>query len=168
MEKIVLTPRIRKFRHQLEKALNITIHFMGDTADIEGEGIEKYTALSVIEALNFGFDLADVLQLKSEDYMIEKLNLKKHVRSSRVSTIKGRIIGLGGRTKKIIAGLTDCSIALKDNTVAIIGKTSDVEIAKSAILSLIHGSPHSSVYTFLERNRKMKKEEDQIFNDKDF
>jgi len=171
MERIVSTPRIKKFKRRLEKALSIKIHFLEDTAEIEsiGEsGIEEYTALSVIEAMNFGFDLNIALQLKNEDYMMEKLNLRKHVRSSRISTIRGRIIGLGGKTKRIIADLSDCGIALKDNIIAIIGKTDDVKVASRAVTLLMQGSPHSSVYAFLEKNRKIRKEDDMGFRNEDF
>ena len=164
MEKVFSTPRLRKFKNHIEKALDVKIYFEDDTAMIEGEGLESYTSLSVIEALNFGFDFNVAIQLKNEDYMIEKLNLRRYVREGRISTVKGRIIGLKGKTKKILSRLSDCDIALKDNIVAIIGKTSDVDICARAVRSLIQGSPHSSVYAFLEKNRKMKKEniEDEI------
>jgi ribosomal RNA assembly protein len=160
MEKVIATPRLKKFKNHLEKELHIKITFEGENAEIEGEGINAYTALSVIEALNFGIDFNAAMHLKNEDFMMEKLNLKRYVRPARLSTIKGRIIGLGGKTKRVIAGLSDCDIALKDNIVAIIGRTSDVDTCARAIRSLIQGSPHSSVYAFLEKSRKIKKEED--------
>jgi len=163
MEKVIATPRLKKFKNQIQNELHVKITIEGENAEIEGEGINEYTALSVIGALNLGFDFNVAISLKDEDFMMEKLNLKRYVKPSRLTTIKGRIIGLGGKTKRIIAGLSDCEIALKDNIVAIIGKTSDVDICARAIRSLIQGSPHSSVYAFLEKSRKIKKEEDIDF-----
>jgi ribosomal RNA assembly protein len=161
-EQVFATPRLKKFRKQIENALDVKITIEGDMANIEGESFGEYTALSVIESLNYGFDLPIALQLKNEEFMMEKLNLKRLTRPSRLATIKGRIIGLGGKTKRLIAELTDCEIAIKDNIIAIIGRTSDVDITKQAISSLIHGSPHSSVYAFLEKNRKIRKEKVDI------
>jgi ribosomal RNA assembly protein len=157
-EQVLITPRLKRFRRQIEKALDVEITFEGDTAKIEGDSFGEYTALSVIEALNYGFDLATAMQLKHEDYMMEKINLKQLARPSRLSTIKGRIIGLKGKTKKLIAQLSDCEIAVKDSIIAIIGATSDVDVVLRALKSLIQGSPHSSIYAFLEKNRKIRKE----------
>jgi ribosomal RNA assembly protein len=165
-EQVIATPRIKKFKQQIEKALNVKISFSGDNARIEGEGFEEYIALSVVEALNYGFELPIALHLKNEDYMMEKINLRKIVRPSRIQTIKARIIGLDGKTKRIISELTDCEVAIKDKIVAMIGKTEDVGIAKRAVTSLIQGSPHSSVYAFLEKNRRIMKEKIDFDEDK--
>jgi len=166
MEKVIATPRVKKFRKSLEKSLNVKITVENDIAEIEGEGYEEYIALHVIDALNFGFEFNAAMQLKHEDYMLEKINLKKLARPSRLATIKGRIIGLKGKTKSLISELSGCDLAVKDSTVAIIGNTEDVDVAKKAVTSLIQGSPHSSVYAFLEKSRKIRKE--KIDFDEDF
>ena len=50
---------------------------------------------------------------------------------------------------------------MTNHTVAIIGQTNNVEIASRAIESLIRGSPHSSVYRFLEKSKAHLKEIDK-------
>ena len=99
--------------------------------------------------------------------MLEKVNLKDFVRTSQLRRVKGRVIGEKGKTKKVIAELTDCAIVIRDYSVAIIGKTVDVAMTVKALRSLIRGAPHSKVYAFLERSRKIrieKKEEEEFFS----
>lgn len=151
------TAKIKKLKKEIEKALNVSIK-ISDEIDIEGkDAFNEYLAEKVIDALEHGFNLEQALKLRNEDYMISKINLKKFVRPSRLKAVVGRIIGEKGRTKEIIMEMTGCDIAVHDYNVAVIGDTEDVEIALHALRSLIGGSPHASVYAYLERNRKFRK-----------
>jgi len=167
MQQIVIenTPKIRKHKRDIEKALNVKLNISEDKIEIESktdDAYPEYLAQEIIDALNYGFSFEQALRLKNEDIMIEKIDIKKLTRPSRLKTIVGRLIGEKGRTKEIIMEMTGCDIAIHDNRVAIIGDTDDVGIAIQAIRSLIGGSPHASVYSYLERSRKFRryKEED--------
>ena len=154
MEKIFIQEigRIKKGKAQVEKAMNVKIIFTQDGIEISGEdGMAEYLTRKIVEALDNGFPVTAALQLKSEDYMFEKLSIKDYTRSSRLQTIKGRLIGTKGRAKDVISELTDCDIAIKDYTVGIIGKTSDVDVAVSAIKDIIGGLPHAKIFAYLER-----------------
>lgn len=153
--------KIKSLKKKLETALRVKINITKEAVEIQGkdsEGYSEYIAGLALGALNMGFSVDSALLLKNEDYMFEKINLKKHLRRSRLRTVKGRIIGEKGRTKELISELTGCSLAIKDYDVGIIGKTSDVEVARRAIISLIQGAPHSHIYAYLEKSRKLSKE----------
>lgn len=159
MEKLFIKEirRIKKVKDQLEKSLDIKLNITKDEIEIEGkEGLSEYVAKRVMEALELGFEINSALQLKNDEFMFEKLNLKSHVRTSRLKTIKGRLIGEKGRAKEVISELTDCDIAIKDYDVGIIGRTSDVDVALHAIKDIIQGSPHAKVYAYLEKSRKIR------------
>jgi len=71
--------------------------------------------------------------------------------------LKGRIIGKDGKSRKIIESLTETYICVFGKTIGIIGEGEAASIARRAIESLLAGSPHSSVYKWLEkRNREIK------------
>ena len=159
MEKIFIKEigRIKKAREDVEKALKVKMVFGSEGIEITGKDVvSEYTALRVIEALNQGFNVNSALQLKNEDYMFEKVNLKDRIRVSRLKTIKGRIIGEKGRAKDVMSELTDCDITVKDYIVGIIGKAVDVDVAVHAINELANGAPHSKVYSYLEKSRKIR------------
>lgn len=161
MEKIFIQEigRIKKGRAQVEKVMNVKLVFTPDGIEISGEdGLSEYLARKVVEALDNGFQATAALQLKNEDYMFERLNIKDYTRSSRLQTIKGRLIGTKGRAKDVISELTDCDIAIKDYSVGIIGKTSDVDVAVSAIKDIIGGLPHAKIFAYLEKSRKIRLE----------
>jgi len=71
--------------------------------------------------------------------------------------VKGRLIGEKGKTRKMIEELTEAYISVFGHTVAIIGEHLQLEFAKKAVLMLIKGSQHSSVYKFLGRKRNLIK-----------
>ena len=157
--------RIKRVRKDIEKALNIKINITRDGIEIEGkEEFNGYIAIQVLQAVEMGFLLPSALKLKDEGYMLEKMSIKQHARPSRLSTIKGRLIGKQGRALETLSELTGCDIKIKDYEIGIIGRTSDIKFAINALTNLIHGSPHSRVYAYLERSRhlrEMKEEEEE-------
>jgi len=162
MERIFIQSigKIRKLKEKIEKSLNVRITFTKSDIEIESpedDAYAEYIARKIIDALQYGFTLESALNLKNEDCMIEKINVKDYSRPSRWRAIVSRLIGEKGRTKEIISEMTGCEVAIHDYTVAIIGDTADVSIATHAIQSLINGSPHATVYAYLERNRKFRK-----------
>lgn len=155
--------RILKYRKDIEKSAKVRLNITKGEIEIDSDdAYEEYLARRIIEALNYSFDFQSAVKLKSENFMMDVIRIKEAVRPSRIKTVLGRLIGEKGRTKKIISELSDCSIAIKDYDIAIIGTTTDVPLAIHAINSLIHGAPHSSVYAYLEKNRRLKRYEDEM------
>lgn len=149
-----------KHKKEIEKILKVSLKTTAEGVEIESKSDDAYSEFivkNIIEALNKGFSLESALKLRNEDYMIQTISVKSHARPSRIKTIIARLIGEKGRTKEIIAEMTGCDIAIHDYNISIIGDTEDVELAAHAVRSLIQGSPHASVYAYLERNRKFRK-----------
>jgi len=156
MEEIQLSNRLRKVlakeQKKLEKELQVKLMIEKENVVISGEAFPQYIASKVLRAIDFGFDAESALLLSGEDYMLEIINLKSYVRPSRLKQVKGRIIGEKGKAKRVISELTECDIVIKDNIVALLGRTENIVLASKAVRLLVGGSPHASVYTFLEKN----------------
>jgi ribosomal RNA assembly protein len=115
-----------------------------------------FRAKEVITAVGRGFSPERAYRLlHNEDTMLEVIDLRLTVGKSPadISRLKGRIIGKGGKTRRIIEELTDADISIYGHTVSIIGGFDQTAIAREAILMLIKGSQHSTVYRFLQKKR---------------
>lgn len=165
MEKIFLLPsqirKILKDKRRLEKELSVKITNEKNSIQIEGNPVDEYDALQVLKAICFNFDISISLLLKDPECMMQAVYIKDYIKKNqrRLIQVKARIIGKGGKALKTISQLSDCAIKLCNSTVAILGRTNDVELAASAIISLINGSRHSNVYARLE---KMEHEEGDL------
>jgi ribosomal RNA assembly protein len=165
MEKIFLnSAQIKKIirkKRELEKELNIKLISGKDFIDLEGESLNEYTAAQLIKAMSMGFSIEISLLLKDEGYTLQTINIKNYIKNQkqRLNQVKARIIGKKGRVLKNISQLSDCAIKLQDNSLAVLGKIRDVEIAVAALISLIQGSKHSSIFARLERAQHEEKEE---------
>ena len=73
--------------------------------------------------------------------------------------IRGRIIGLHRKSRRVIEELTGCYVSVYGRTVAIIGNMTDAKLAKDAVNMLAQGSAHKSVYQMLQRERTKRKME---------
>ncbi len=115
-----------------------------------------FRAKEVITAVGRGFSPERAYRLlHNEDTMLEVIDLRLTVGKSPadIQRLKGRIIGKGGKTRRIIEELTDADISIYGHTVSIIGSFDQAAIAREAILMLIKGSQHSTVYRFLQKKR---------------
>jgi ribosomal RNA assembly protein len=81
-----------------------------------------------------------------------------------IKRVQGRIIGMNGKTRRIIEELTDTSVSVYGHTVGIIGTVEQVQIAREAIEMLVKGSMHGTVYRFLQRKRReLKKKKFELW-----
>jgi len=151
--------RIAKNRAKIEKATNIKILCQDDVVVISGDAEQEYIASQIIEALELGFKLKHALLLAQEDYVLEKVWLKKRKSHKRAVEIRGRLIGTHGRVRRIMEELSDCYIVIKGNTVGIIGPAENVKAAVQAVIAIDEGSKFSSVFYGLEQARAKRKQD---------
>ncbi len=151
-------------KKQIESATNIKLKIDSKEGDVflEGEdALGLYSAREVVKAIGRGFNPEIALLLLKPDYMFEMLNMLDYVKSKNsIIRLKGRVIGAEGRSRKTIEELTETYISVYGKTIGIIGFSENVAIAKKAIESLLSGSPHSSVYKWLEKRRGNMKRRD--------
>jgi ribosomal RNA assembly protein len=131
----------------------------GDVSLTGDDGLGLYSAREVITAIGRGFNPNVALLLLKGDYIFEKIDLTQHAATkSHFIRLKGRIIGQGGKARKLIEELSDVYLTIYGKTIGIIGEPENVEMARKAIEMLIRGSMHSTVYRYLEKRRKTLKE----------
>ncbi len=131
---------------------------------IKAESAEKsdpFSATRVIEAIGRGFSPQRARRLLEEGIVFEVIDLRDYAGRSANSLerIRGRVIGLKGKSRRVIEELTQCHLSIYGRTVAIIGEASEVQLASNAVKSLATGSQHRTVYNTLQKARTKRKME---------
>lgn len=116
-------------------------------------------ARDFFRAIILGFKVEEALKILTQDVFLEYIDLKDWAGDSREDLIrlKGRVIGAGGKAKRLISEYTGASIVVGDKYVALLGGFEEIEAARRAIEMLLSGAQHSTVYRFLERERAARK-----------
>ena len=68
--------------------------------------------------------------------------------------IKGRIIGRNSKSRKTIEELSGAYVSVSGHTVALIGSFEEIRLANDAVLMILKGSAHKTVYTMLQEARE--------------
>ncbi len=129
-----------------------------------------FRAKEIVTAIGRGFAPEPAFRLlDDEEIALQVIDLRDIVgRSpSDLKRLKGRVIGKEGKTRKIIEELSEAKICIYGHTVSIIGYPDQSSIAREAVMMLIGGSLHGSVYRFLHKKRsELKKERLQLWEPK--
>jgi ribosomal RNA assembly protein len=148
--------RSKTLLKQVEDLTETKIEIDEDVS-IEGESFAVYQTVQVIRAYGRGFDIRDALNLLDDNYGLEIINLPDFVSTEkRMTVLKSRIIGSHGKTKKAIEDFTDTKLAVQGKTVSILGEWDKINVSKEAVMMLINGSSHKTVYRWLEKNAVVK------------
>lgn len=153
----VLLKKNEKMKETIEKMTGTKIE-INDGMSIEGETLKVYQTKQVLKAFGRGFDVNDSLYLLEDEYGLEVINLTEFVKSrERLKTLKGRIIGTGGKTKEYIEKFTDVKLSVLGKTVSIIGYWEKINIAREAVMKIIRGCTHQTLYRWLEQQAMKEK-----------
>jgi ribosomal RNA assembly protein len=122
---------------------------------------DPFTATRVIEAIGRGFSPHRAARLLDDGTAFEVIDLRDFAGKSTNSLerIRGRIIGLKGKSRRVIEELTQCNLSVYGRTVGIIGEATEVQLASDAVKSLARGSQHKTVYNTLQKARTKRKME---------
>jgi ribosomal RNA assembly protein len=122
---------------------------------------DPFSATRVIEAIGRGFSPQRARRLLDEGTALAVIDLRDYAgRSvSSLARIRGRVIGLKGKSRRVIEELTACHLSVYGRTVAIIGEAGEVQLASDAVKSLATGSQHRTVYNTLQKARTKRKME---------
>ena len=153
-----------KTKKTIEEKLSVELRIDSEAGNVQAIVKEDcadpsvlFKAKDVITALGRGFSPEHAFRLiHNEETMLEIIDLRIIFgkSDSDIKRVKGRIIGMKGKTRKVIEELTDADLAIYGHTIAIIGTFAQVNIAKEAIEMLIKGSMHRNVYRFLNKKRR--------------
>lgn len=151
-------------KKHLEETCRVSLAIDGESGEVVVKSVsveegDPFKAMSVVEAVGRGFSPQRALRLIEPETTLEVMDLREYAGKSENSLerIRGRIIGLNGKSRKVIEELTKCSISVYGRTVAIIGDTGETKLAKDAVHMLASGSRHRSVYNMLQRARTKRK-----------
>ncbi len=139
-----------------ETGVKITVDSTeGDVFLFCDDALKLYSVREIITAVGRGFNPEVALQLLKTDYAFEQIDLSAAAKTkNHMIRIKGRVIGSSGKARELIEELTGCKISVFGKTISIIGRVESANICRKAIESLIKGSRHASVYSFLEKHRR--------------
>jgi ribosomal RNA assembly protein len=155
--------RIKEVKNNIReigKTFNVNIRIKDkNLVEIEGEGIDVWVCSKAIQGIARGFEWEQVRCLKDDEYEVAILDAKEFGRGTKKDTIrlKGRVIGEDGKSRRHVEEDTGATLKIYGKTVAIVGKIEDVELAKRAVIMLLEGAKHSTVYRFLERENLKRK-----------
>ncbi len=121
---------------------------------VEGEALDVWTAQHIVKAIGRGFSPHRALALLDASHGLEIIDLTDYCKDSHLERVKGRVIGMGGKSRKLLESYTGSMISVYGKTISIIGSTVSLDLAKQAVMMLISGSNHSTVYKFLQRESK--------------
>ncbi|MEX2707081.1 MAG: KH domain-containing protein [Candidatus Freyrarchaeum guaymaensis] len=118
-----------------------------------------WKARDIVRAIGRGFSPKRAFRLLNEDELLEIVDLTLFTGKSKnaLARVKGRIIGAGGKTRKIIEEVSGAILSVYGHTVAIIGDVEQGRLAKEAVIMLIEGAPHSTVYAVLQKRKRALK-----------
>jgi len=145
---------------EVEARGGVKINLGDDSAKIEGEPEREWLAEKVLDALSYGFRPKKALKLFSDDFFLEKIDLAAALRGKSLDRYKARIIGTRGKAKRNLEEMTGASISVGEECVAFIGRFDEIRAAREAVLRILEGAEHSTVYSFLERMAREKNREE--------
>ena len=128
----------------------------GDIFLSGNDAISLFDVVEVIKAIGRGFNPDIAFLVLKQDYVFELVNMNDFAKTKNDSVrLKGRVIGSEGKSRNTIEELTETNISVYGKTIGIIGLQENAASARKAIESLLSGSPHSNVFRFLEKNRRV-------------
>jgi len=150
-------------KKHIEKKLLVTLEIESETGNVTVRMNEDakdpsllFRAKDIITAIGRGFSGKLAFRLiHDEETFLDVIDLRDIFGRSEsdIRRVKGRIIGMEGKTRRIIEELTETNLCIYGHTVSLIGDIEQNQAAREAIQMLIRGSQHSTVYKFLHRKR---------------
>lgn len=162
-----------KAKRRIESYFGVTIEVESGSGSVEislnpgnKDVTTIFTVRNVVKAIGRGFSPLRAEILSKEDYDLHIIDLGEYVGDSKsaIARVKGRIIGKNGRSRELIEEITETRISVYGGTVAYIGNPEGLEAAREALMKLIKGSFHKTVWNYLYAwRRKMKKDRGELW-----
>jgi ribosomal RNA assembly protein len=123
--------------------------------DNPNDPLASLKVMDLVKAIGRGFAPHRAMRLLDEDEYLEIVEIGDFVgkKSDKLSRMRSRLIGTNGKTRRIIEDLTGANMSIYGSTVALIGNSVQLPIAKKAVEMILRGSEHATVYRYLERSR---------------
>ncbi len=162
-----------KIKRRIEDAFGVSLTVESDSGAIEialtpstKDISVVFTVQNIVKAIGRGFSPRRADILANEDYDLYIIDLCDYVGESKnaIERVRGRIIGKNGKSRALLEELTGTWISVYGDTVAIIGDVESVGVAREAVMKLVNGAFHKTVWNFLYAyRRKMKKDRGELW-----
>jgi ribosomal RNA assembly protein len=164
-----------KVKRRIEGAFGVLLKIDSETGSVEvslkpeaKDVTVIFTVRNIVKAIGRGFSPKRAEMLADEDFDLVIIDLTDYVGRSKnaLARVKGRIIGRGGRSRVLLEELTGTIISVYGQTVAIIGRIGSLDMAREAILMLVKGAFHKTVWNYLySYRRKIKKRRVELWEE---
>jgi ribosomal RNA assembly protein len=158
-----------KVKQHIEEKLNVKLTVDSELGDVNIVLCEDapdpstlFRARDVVTAIGRGFAPEHAFRLiREEDAVLDLVDLREIFGKSEsdIKRVKGRIIGMEGKTRSLIEELSGADIVVYGHTVGIVGTFEQANIASTAVQMLIDGCEHRSVYNYLSKKRHERKKQ---------
>jgi ribosomal RNA assembly protein len=162
----VIIGKSGRVKQQIEKRCGVEIEIDSESGDATVSGtkpveqMEAFRAVEVITAISRGFSPERAYRLfEDEEMMFQQMDLHDYAGKSpnALERIKGRIIGEGGKARRMVEELSGANVSVYGHMVAFIGNFREVKLATDAIAMLAKGSMHKSIYQMLQDAKRRDK-----------
>jgi ribosomal RNA assembly protein len=128
-------------------------------ASEDGDAASLLKARDIVTAIGRGFSPDRAFVLRDDEIILDIIDLREIFgrNDDTISRIKGRVIGRGGKIRKLIEELSKTDVSVYGHTISLIGDYDSISIAREATLMLLEGKQHSTVYKFLRQRRREQK-----------
>ena len=154
-------------KKEIEDRLQVKIEVDTEegTLTIENVGedvLAEWKARDIIKAVGAGLNPQKAMKLKSDDYVLEIIELEDIVGRSKktLERQKARIIGTRGKARKAVEEYTGADVSVSRKCVAVVGTPERADAAREAITLICRGMPHGVVYKLLQKKTRELKEKD--------
>jgi len=149
-------------KREIEKRTGIRVDVDSETGEVTmnyDRARDPAMVLKVndlVKAIGRGFSPDRAFRLLKDDFYFALIDIHDYVGKNpdHVRRMKSRLIGTGGKTRRIIEELSEAELSIYGDTVAIVGGAEALEIARTALDMILNGSEHSAVYSYLEHTRR--------------
>jgi ribosomal RNA assembly protein len=164
-----------KVKARIEKTFKVSLLIESESGNVEIVHNKDqpdvsiiFTVANIVKAIGRGFSPDRAMLLGNEDIDLSIIDLEEHVgpTHSAQERVKGRIIGREGKSRVLIEELTETQMSVYGSTVALIGNIESLPAATEAVMMLIRGKFHKTVYNYLfAYRRQLKKDRGEIWYD---
>jgi ribosomal RNA assembly protein len=174
MERIgVLIGEKGEIKKTLEETTGVKITVDSESGEVTIE--EEYAedpsnglkVQDIVKAIGRGFSEERAFRLLEDDIFLKLFDIRDFAGKSakRVRQVRARLIGTGGKTRRLVEELTGVDVSIYGNTVGLIGDMVQLGVAERAVEMLLEGSKHAAVYRFMEGSRASLKMAELGFED---
>jgi len=148
-------------KKKLEEATGVKVEIDSEKGEVtidEKQAEDPSNALTVqdiVKAIGRGFSEERAFRLLDDEIFLRMFDVRDFAGKNpkRVRQVRARLIGTGGKTRRLVEELTGVDVSIYGNTIGIIGDTVQLGVAERAVEMLMEGSKHAAVYRFMEGSR---------------